>query len=347
MEKTDKILFGIEIEAEMNLRKMFGEEIQRSGLADKYYNWAEEWKENPEWKIGSDGSLRLMKFREGSTIELRSKPFLLEELPQILSTLKKMFKGINFSEVLNINTSCGSHIHFSGLKNQKGNIKKIQWNYVDNTDDMKTAIINDYMGTRLILTKTMARNIRKRVKQVLTEPMLNRYNRKWSRPKAINYEYHENSKSTKYIEFRKVEGGHYEYRSPSFVGIQTWGELATQYAKVLTIMQEELTKLTPEKTSKNVYYVLDGEDRDEKIKVKENEWNETLKETSENRKEKVMMNLEKDTLFVEKEELEDRIIEKDYSEYLYIDEVIGFIDVFYQKKVKEINETIKIKTEVE
>lgn len=239
------MIVGLEIECEVSPK-----------FADKIGNHMYDWITD-DWYVKNDCSLRSKKWKtkipvserypwdddiyeEGNNIfEIISRPVEYSEIGNLLNNFKsKIFNNERFDRSININDTCGNHIHVSFYNK---NSKLI----VEDTEDLgpdsiycegKEFFIN---AERFIpkVNKTNLNKIRSAVKKSLPKEAQKRYFRKY----AKNIRAIKNLGLQKYMEWHRISKNHYEYRSFNLTGVTSWQQFINLYNKALKNIYKNLT----------------------------------------------------------------------------------------------------------
>ena len=223
----NKLLVGIEIECEYNSSKITLDQ-------DPYHNGSPQF--HKKWFIEEDRSLKTSSrtFYRRDTCEIISKPFFIEELPTMIESLREeLFEGEKMKDVMRINTSCGSHIHFSLIDTNKPETFTIE------RGDARWT----FQGKRINipLTDEIMSSIKNKVLPILSKTAQKRYYRTYARPVTD-----ETYGRSKHLEFNVISDTHIEYRSINFCGVKSWKKLEELYMKAFKIIESEIQKPTTE-----------------------------------------------------------------------------------------------------
>jgi len=221
----NKLILGIEIECAYNPEKVdLGEYI------NNYHNTNADGWITPNWVGENDGSLHASK-SGWETIEIISRPFLITEFVTIMQDLvDNVFKGKIMKDTMEINSSCGNHVHVSVLKedNTTGTIpfRGRTFRFAGKIMPVK-------------LTLATIKKIREEVLARLTPTARDRYFRDYA-TKIVKSNFFSGQK---YREWNNsFRDGHAEYRSLNFVGVNTWTNLRRAYERIFTILRKYLIK---------------------------------------------------------------------------------------------------------
>lgn len=185
--------FGLEIECEYNGNRLnINKGSYHEGVPFSKF-----------WEASSDSSLGTAKFSRGSTCEFVSKKFNEDELEAVFNDFKKEIttraKTKAMDEAINLNASCGLHVHFSHPC----------------VDSLYTIHPLFFRRARTLFLK----NVGKKYPH-LYDKVKKHYFRHFSQPKWEEFHHQRNSE----FNLTTDEDG-LEWRSINALGAKTWGEL--------------------------------------------------------------------------------------------------------------------------
>lgn len=248
---TNRLLFGLEVECEYDSSKV---SIERG-------SYHAGMKVGRYWFSETDGSLSTTaKFgRNGRTVELVSVPFKLKQFDKVMAELKeKIFQNKPMAEVMNINNTCGNHIHVSAYTYHGGKKKGAQLliNHGSNRRKLK-----GITPRQLPLSMKAIETIREEVQQFMPAQARARYFRHYAM-KTTSKTY---GNGSKYSEWNVINDTHAEFRSFNLVGIDKWDDFIMAYRKTLECINKNILK-NPVTETKNINCDrLVTEKKDEKV----------------------------------------------------------------------------------
>lgn len=132
------------------------------------------------WRIGSDGSIG--GARDGETeLEIKSKPTDIDDLPEIFSTITKLFK------IVRVNSSCGLHVHVS-FKDTINYYKLFDWKFVKEFQEWVRSTFNTTIVERERFSNHYCKfYISEENFKEVGERQLGSYGKDGSRYQAINF----------------------------------------------------------------------------------------------------------------------------------------------------------------
>lgn len=248
-----KMMVGFEVECEVSDKAI------RNGLK---YGWISK-----DWFVKDDCSLNTQKW-DCDTFEIVSRPCELKDARMVLENLNKdVFRNEKFSDVININSTCGNHIHVSFVtpESKASKVREIELpernhfynlqnfeHYVDNTRymDAKTKahfrkIIKDYClmfnahkawgikgeHFKPEVTPKDLRKIRNTVRCFLPQVANSRYYRDYAT--SFNSQRKFRVRGERQLEWNKISDSHFEYRSFNLAGVKNWKEFIEIYMLTL------------------------------------------------------------------------------------------------------------------
>ncbi len=234
-----KGVYGLEFETEVS--------SDVSSIINQYYmsrdNWASKY-----WRVDSDGSLEAKKWDYGHCWELVSKPFMKDELNAVLYDLHNIFEGMELSECINLNDTCGAHIHVSYCETDEDEILEVTGLEIDCLDENLDDFISfTEWGKRFCikgktvepkLTMDAVRSIRKETLSFLPKKAADRYFRYYAR--EIREGNIQQGFTQKYTEWNIINKNHLEFRSFNLEGIETWGQLIAAYSRALKTIDKHM-----------------------------------------------------------------------------------------------------------
>lgn len=212
------LIFGIEVECEYNPKEIH---INRG-------HYSQPIRKTKNWYAENDGSLNSTK-EDWKTAELTTRPFIIEETETILKELKEqVFENKEYQKVININETCGTHIHLSLIKRTEQDITQIKHGKKVFTFKGKPRAIP--AGIRVLKT------IREKVYKILPKEAQKRYYRNYAKKTSyINY-----TNGDRRQEWNYISDSHIEYRSYNLTGIKSWETLIEKITKTLKIINDEI-----------------------------------------------------------------------------------------------------------
>ncbi len=207
---------------------------------------------NDDWAAEEDGSLDCWRWDEdyATMVELVSIPMEHTEIRPVLQKLiREVFENRKFSDVININRTCGSHIHISLVMPHKPNSKLHRMTFCEGGDvydrgdyycDCNICNDNDTIQIynnrkmwamagkyqNIPLTEQARNNIRNAVYAFIPQPAKDNYFRGYAN-KVRKGQIFQSSRDS---EWTPVEGNHhYEYRSFNLRGIDNWESFVAAY----------------------------------------------------------------------------------------------------------------------
>ena len=237
--KKPELLFGIELEIAYNPVALYG--IHGRNLLNA--NIGEYHAGNPiseYWTIENDGSIHTSSKikKDGSisrfnyTAELVSTPFKHSEFKTVMNDLiSNVFKNKHLFNLLDINDSCGNHVHFSVITSQDKK-KVVLRNYEDHI--IKTLENTTFKNNTL--THKNILKLRRDLFKMLNDVQKNRYFRHYARKHTLN-SFHDGDR---YKEVNFIDNEHYELRSLNFTGVKTWTELISLYEKTFSLLEKHV-----------------------------------------------------------------------------------------------------------
>lgn len=304
------MLVGLEIEGEVKIS------LTEKFPVGEYHR--PEWASN-DWGLESDSSLRLDKWKnDGRVAEFISRPMEHTEVVPLLKKLKReVFGNAPMKDCLNINDSCGNHIHISLVtpKTSKDRLEELPvcavrecedygcetCYYVDENGNAHVNSDNPYYGGTYYTIKKGRRawgvkgkkrtlplsigtvnRIRKTIRSFLPEIAAKRYFRDHAKQTRKGRMFN----SDKYREWHPIDKCHYEYRSFNLTGVETWEELFGFYEAAINAIYYNLV-LAPTKEMDIIKFNADSlnEETDQKASLCvftcEDEQNEEINVDSE------------------------------------------------------------------
>lgn len=273
-----KMYFGIELECAYKPSQTANKKIIQRGS-----------KEQPRpvskyWYAQVDGSINNAQ-NFPYTVELTTRPFTKQEFLKVWTDLTRNVFGNNkLKTSIEINKSCGSHIHVSITDNR---IPRHKNPYQDNrllryADYRKET---DGSFTKIPLTYNKILRIRKEMLAILPARMKERYFRSYAK-KITQRNLH--NLNNRYAEWNKrgemFLPTHAEFRSPAFVGVRTWIELRDLYLKTFNILEKHLIRQPIDESNKRSFKIPNSLNENRKVVI-------TLKDDVFSHKDVVKLNI--------------------------------------------------------
>jgi len=258
--ETD-IVCGVEIEMTYN-----GNILKLN--KGSYHEDNMEHKLSKNFNIETDGSLRVFSEKYNSTTEIVSKPFKVDEWFEVLKEFKdaiiKKSKMDLLGEVIEFNSSCGAHIHFTVLFKMDG-LYNFEYKNEDYSFEGKNLFIGKFASAKFF------RELGDKIKDKVKEQMGEHFYKNWIGNYYRNFSKKVTEKNIfkkRYIEFNmNCGGGQVEYRSFHLNGVKTWGDFFKMYRIVFeTLKQEiynEVNKPTPFRQKLKCFYDINNCDYNE------------------------------------------------------------------------------------